>query len=218
MTQRNIKVTKEVNFNDEALISNADARADVVRRITEGTSFAGQRQALKLLNSLKRKAKSRQLELEVAKIADEIACLIICEPSVQWAGEPWELREALPYLEEANRIEKRFNHLMAMVAVRKTLIATMEIRYGARLKNRALKKRGQRHMREGMKAMQNCDISQLNLARLQYLLGCIQWCNDNAEAGDAEGAADHLVKGSRKIEPTIANIASDKIVDRRGTW
>lgn len=213
MTYLSIKVTKEVNFNDEALISNASARADVVQRIIEGTSFAGQRAALKLLNRLKRKAASKKLELEVAKIADEIACLIICEPSVQFASEPWELRESLPYLEEANRIERRFNHLKAMVAVRKTLIGTVEIRYGTRLGNHALKKRGQRHRREGLKAMRNCNISQLNLARLQALLGCIQWCNDNFQSGDAEGAANHLAKRSRQIEPTITNIVGNVATD-----
>lgn len=209
MSKITIKVITEVNFNDEALISNANNRASVVQRMTKGTSFDGMLKAIKMLSRLMRKAASRGLELEVAKIADEIACIIICEPAVQWASEPCELSAALPYLEEANRIEKRFSHLKGLVGVRKTLIGTLEIRFGTRRRDHATKRRGQRLKREGLKAMQNCDISQLNLARLQALLGCIQWCNDNTDAGDAEGAADALVKVSPAIEPTIANIVGN---------
>jgi hypothetical protein len=206
-------VTTVVTFSDEAIIRNANNRAGVIERITQGNGFPGMRKAIALLRRLMRKAEAQRLDLDVAAIADEIACLIICEPAVQWSSQPCPLSDALPYLTKANQIEKRYRNLKGLVGARKTLIGTIESRYGKRLKDQARRRRGLRLMREGIKAMEVCNMTKVNLSRLQALMGSIQWCNDNTDAGDAEGAATALTKINPRFEPTIANIVNNCIFD-----
>ncbi len=184
-TQSQIRKGTRLNFSN--LLVDRKYRAEIVSlRLARTDRAAGFKSAFKLLRQILRAAEANSPQ--AAEVADEITVLLLKELQIPAS----RVRAALRYLELANNIEKASNPRSALIAARKAVIGVILVELPGYVDGKGNPPLGEALKKKADKSLKNCDMTQVDLARLMALMACIQWVKDDCNTGHACKAADAL--------------------------
>ena len=201
MSTLTFNLSKRIHLSLSDAVNDSRIRADVVAQLLEADQA---KQARQLLRKVLREHQANSNQKLAAEVADEITLVLLR----LHAGQH-ELRLALRYLELANNLEKTYSPRSALIAARKAIVGTILEALPSYLNGgKGNPKLGAALKAKGLKLLKNCDLAEVDLARLMELLYCIQAMNDDQHTGHTKSAGKCLRQRPDWSTASITNMVN----------